>query len=243
MIYNMNVTTRKIEKINTALIEHFGIPKKNERTPNPLTTLIGTILSQNTNDNNSFKAFQALRKAYPQWRMLENVNVLKIAELIRVAGLANQKSKAIKNVIRYAIEEKKSNTLNALQKMNDEEILRELTSFDGVGVKTAACVLLFSLGRNVCPVDTHVHRTLNRIGIIDTSIPEKTFYTLLPILPPGIAHAFHTNLINLGRKFCTPSNPDCTHCPVKQLCIFPEKNSASTSKNKKSDFLLLDSLY
>ena len=239
----MNAATRKIEKVNDALLSHFGIPKRNERTPNPLTTLIGTILSQNTNDNNSFKAFQALRQAYPQWRQLENVSATEIAALIKTAGLANQKSKAIKNVIRYAIEEKKSNTLNSLQKMSDEDILQELTSFDGVGVKTAACVLLFSLGRNICPVDTHVHRTLNRIGIVSTSIPEKTFYTLLPLLPSGIAHAFHTNLINLGRKFCTPSNPDCTNCPVRMLCKFPDKNFDAKLKNKRSDFLLLDSLY
>lgn len=239
----MNAATIKIGKVNDALISHFGIPKRNERTPNPLTTLIGTILSQNTNDNNSFKAFQALRLAYPQWRQLENVSASEIAALIKIAGLANQKSKAIKNVIRYAIEEKKSNTLNSLQKMSDEDILEELTSFDGVGVKTAACVLLFSLGRNICPVDTHVHRTLNRIGIVSTSIPEKTFYTLLPLLPAGIAHAFHTNLINLGRKFCTPSNPDCTNCPVRKLCKFPDKNFDTKLKNKRSDFLLLDSLY
>lgn len=229
--------------INELLVEKFGIPERNPHTPDPLTTLIGTILSQNTNDNNSYKAFQALRKAYPEWADLNDVSIEKIEILIRSAGLTKQKAKAIKTVLHYAIVDKKSSTLSALKKLSSDEILHELTAFDGVGVKTAACVLLFSLDRNVCPVDTHVHRTTNRLGIVNTSMPEKTFYALYPILPDGIAHSFHTNLIKLGRSICTPTNPDCPQCPLQKVCKYKSKTKASTGKNSKERILLLDNLY
>jgi endonuclease-3 len=233
----------KLVLINNLLIERFGIPVRNVKTPDPLTTLIGTILSQNTNDNNSFRAFQALRKAYPKWNDANKASLTEVEKLIKPAGLTKQKAKAIKTVLHYAINEKQSSTLSALKHMNSDDILNELTSFDGVGVKTAACVLLFSLDRNVCPVDTHVHRTINRIGVVSGSMPEKTFHALYPILPEGIAHSFHTNLIKLGRSICTPTNPDCPNCPLKKVCKYKHKTKASTKKNSKERILLLDNLY
>ena len=105
----------------------------------------------------------------------------------------------------------------------NEEILDELTSYIGVGVKTASCVLLFSLNRNICPVDTHVHRTLNRIGLVKTNIPEKTFYALLNKIPEGTAHSFHTNLIRLGREICKPANPICSVCPLLKFVSLTTK--------------------
>lgn len=230
-------------QINDLLVAHFGIPARNVKTPDALTTLIGTILSQNTNDNNSYRAFQALRKAYRTWTDANNAKLSEIEKLIKPAGLTKQKAKAIKTVLQYAIDERKSPTLAALRNMRSDDILAELTSFDGVGVKTAACVLLFSLDRNVCPVDTHVHRTINRIGVVSCSMPEKTFYALYQILPEGIAHSFHTNLIKLGRSICTPSNPDCPQCPLMKVCKYKDKTKTCGKKNSKDRILLLDNLY
>ena len=120
--------------------------------------------------------------------------------------------------------------------------MTELTSYNGVGVKTASCVLLFSLGRNICPVDTHVHRTLNRIGIVKTNNPEKTFYEILDKIPENTAHSFHTNLIRLGREICKPANPNCFICPVNKICKYDQKNLTVTKQIKKIDFMLLDNL-
>lgn len=240
---NRLAVQKKLLQIHELLVARFGIPARNVKTPDALTTLIGTILSQNTNDNNSYRAFQALRKAFPKWSDANAATLSEIEKLIKPAGLTKQKAKAIKTVLHYAIDEKKSSTLSALKHMSSDDILKELTSFDGIGVKTAACVLLFSLDRNVCPVDTHVHRTVNRIGVVSGSMPEKTFYALYPILPEGIAHSFHTNLIKLGRSICTPSNPDCPQCPLKTVCKYKDKTKASTKKNSKERILLLDNLY
>ena len=133
-------------------------------------------------------------------------------------------------------------TLDHIKNNSDEEILTELTSYNGVGVKTASCVLLFSLERNICPVDTHVHRTLNRIGIVKTNTPEKTFYEILNKIPDGVAHSFHTNLIRLGREICKPANPNCSVCPLKKICKYEQKNLTVRNKQRKIDFMLLDNL-
>ena len=126
--------------------------------------------------------------------------------------------------------------------MDNETAINELTKYIGIGVKTASCVLLFAEGRNVCPVDTHVHRTLNRIGAVETSTPDKTFAKLNEKFPPKIAHQFHTNLIRLGREICKPKNPSCGICPLIGICIFSKKDSLNTSKGKVRSFMLLDSV-
>jgi len=233
---------KKIEKINTLLIDHFGLPDRPKTLPNPLDTIIGTILSQNTNDKNSYQAYRNLRDNFSDWNKLAELKPLQIEQFIKVAGLGKQKSKAIYKLLQTLKKKQKSISLDHIKNSPDEEILDELTSYKGVGVKTASCVLLFSLNRNICPVDTHVHRTLNRIGLVKTSIPEKTFNELLNKIPEGIAHSFHTNLIRLGREICKPTNPNCVQCPLLKICRYDQKNLELNKPQKKREFMLLDNL-
>ena len=121
-------------------------------------------------------------------------------------------------------------------------MIDELIKFDGVGVKTASCVLLFSMNRNVCPVDTHVHRTLNRIGLVKTKTPDKTFTEIFGQIPDGAAHSFHTNLIRLGREICKPTKPNCTICPLVKYCDYDLKYFDTNVVHKKNDFMLLDNI-
>jgi len=232
----------KIKKINKLLIRHFGIPKRQKRLPNPIDTLIATILSQNTNDNNSYRAYKNLKQKYPTLNKLSSAKRSEIEKVIRVAGLGKQKSGAIKNLLKTI--NKNGGTLNrqSFKTKTDDEILEELTSVKGIGVKTASCVLLFSLDRNVCPVDTHVHRTLNKIGIVKTNTPEKTFEQINSNLAKGIAHSFHTNLIKLGRKICKPGKPLCSICPVINECAFKNKNLEKVTSSDRETLLLLDTI-
>jgi endonuclease III len=232
----------KIKNINQLLVRHFGIPYRPKKLPKPIDTLIATILSQNTNDRNSYQAYQNLKKKYKSWQELADTPRNKIEQTIRAAGLGKQKSAAIKN---FLVNLKKNNgslNLQYIKKMPDEEILNELTAIKGIGVKTASCVLLFALDRNVCPVDTHVHRTLNRIGIVKTKTPDKTFKQIVKYLPEGTAHQFHTNLIKLGREICKPAKPLCSLCPLLKLCKFKKKNLQNVDKKSSNSFLLLDSI-
>jgi endonuclease-3 len=233
---------RKIITINKLLIDHFGIPPRSKKLPNPLELLIATILSQNTNDKNSYRAFKNLKEKYNKWDDVARLTQPSIEKLIKVAGLGKQKSAAIKHLFSGLIKSNGKISLNHIKKLNDKEILDELTSYNGIGIKTASCVLLFSLDRNVCPVDTHVHRTLNRIGLVNTSSPEKTFYSLNGNLPPKTAHQFHTNLIRLGREICKAQKPGCSICPLQKKCTFRDKNLAKVTSSKENSFMLLDSI-
>ena len=233
---------KTISKINQFLIKNFGVPPRANKLPKPIDLLIATILSQNTNDNNSYKAYQNLIKRFPTWDEVRVARRTSIEKEIKIAGLGYQKSKAIKNLLTKLHEKEKSFSLNKVKKASSTEAIEYLTSFKGIGVKTASCVLLFALDRDVCPVDTHVHRTLNRIGLVKTNSPDKTFLQINENFPSGIAHSFHTNLIRLGREICTPSNYKCENCPVLKICKFEDKLFGNNSLNSKKAFMLLDSI-
>jgi endonuclease III len=228
--------------VDKFLVKHFGVPRRNQKLPDPLDMLIATILSQNTNDNNSYKAFRKLKEKYKSWDELLVERQTVIESVIRVAGLAKQKSAAIKNLLKGLQKEFGKVSLNYVKDLNDEEAISSLTKYNGVGVKTASCVLLFALDRNVCPVDTHVHRTTNRIGIVEEKAPDKTFYALNKNFPSGIAHSFHTNLIRLGREICKPTKPSCGICPLLKVCLYQEKNLEVHVNSKPRSFMLLDNV-
>ncbi|MHB8578821.1 MAG: endonuclease III domain-containing protein [Ignavibacteriaceae bacterium] len=242
MIKKSKSVLKKISKVNELLIQKYGIPFRPQNPPDPVDMLIATILSQNTNDKNSYKAFTNLKKTYQDWYDISTLPLSKIEKEIKVAGLGKQKSKAIKNVLTILLKNNGSISLDYLLDKKDDEILRELTAYEGVGIKTASCVLLFSLRRNICPVDTHVHRTTNRIGIVRTNTPDKTFLILNENLPDGIAHSFHTNLIRLGREICKPANPNCFICPIIRICKYTHKNLEVKNLYKGNTFLLLDNV-
>ncbi|MFH1195908.1 MAG: endonuclease III [bacterium] len=237
-----STVTSKIKIVNKLLIKQFGIPCRNLKLPNPVDLLIATILSQNTNDNNSYKAYQNLRKKFLNWESVASATRPSIEKEIKVAGLGLQKSKAIKNFLMRIQKRQNKIDLDFLNNLSNNEIITELTNFDGIGVKTASCVLLFALDRNICPVDTHVHRTTNRIGIVKTSTPDKTFFILNKDFPAKIAHQFHTNLIRLGREVCKSQNPNCRSCLLIKICEYEHKDFMRKNSTKKNDFMLLDNI-
>lgn len=233
---------RKILAINKKLIQRFGLPERRKKNQDPVDMLIATILSQNTNDKNSYKAFRNLKEKFNSWEKTAEQPRIKIEKQIKIAGLGKQKSTAIKNFLSSIKKEKGQVSLNYLKDFSNDDILSELTRFDGVGVKTASCVLLFSLKRNICPVDTHVHRTLNRIGLVNTKTPDKTFLEIKDKIPEGTAHSFHTNLIRLGREICKPAKPNCSICPLLKICNYDFKNLDVSIKSKENSFMLLDNV-
>ncbi len=232
----------QIKQINLLLIEKFNIPPRPEIPPDPVDLLIATILSQNTNDKNSYRAFQNLKSEYKSWEEVARLSRSAIEKYIKTAGLGKQKSKAIKSFLSFMMEQKGSISLDYLKKESNEKVIEELTRFNGIGVKTAGCVLLFSLRRNICPVDTHVYRILNRVGLLKTTSPAKTFEKLNTNFPENIAHSFHTNLIRLGREICKPSKPHCLQCPLLEICNYENKNLIKPKSNKINSFMLLDNV-
>ncbi len=185
----------------------------------PLAELIVTILSQNTTDANRDRAWAALRTRYPDWERVRDAPRDELEETIRPAGLIRGKAAAIQGVLERLDREVGHPSLDHLEGMEDEQALRYLQSFRGVGLKTAACVLCFSLGRDVMPVDTHVHRVARRLGWADERAdPSATHERLNRIVPPELRFALHVHLIALGRDVCTARRPACPDCTLADRC-------------------------
>lgn len=224
-----------------------GKPRQAVSLPRPLDMLIATILSQNTNDKNSHRAYAQLCKRFRRWEDVAVAPLRSIIGSIRGGGMANQKAPRIKETLLAVKGRFGGYSLSALKGMTNDQVMEELTQINGVGVKTAACVLLFSMGRDVFPVDTHVHRICGRLGLAPgCTTPEKTFTFMQPLVPKGKGYSFHTNLIRFGRRVCRSNNPACEICPFYDECIYPGKKMNLGVKRAASkvdhDFMLLDNV-
>ena len=243
----LKILHSKTSRVAKVLEQALGVPVQASTLPRPLDMLIATILSQNTNDKNSHRAYRQLRKKYHRWQDVAEAPIRSIISAIRVGGMANQKSPRIKETLHAVKDRFGRYDLSALLKMTSDEVLGELTKINGVGVKTASCVLLFSMGRDVFPVDTHVHRLCGRLGLAPgCSTPEKTFHFMQGVFPKGKGYSFHTNLIRFGRRVCRSNNPACDICPLYDECVFPGKKRGLKVKRVVSgtdhDFMLLDNV-
>ena len=217
-----NLKTRAIA-IHKTLIDAFGEPIW--RTPLPaIDELVSTILSQNTNDINRDRGFNALRAKFPTWEEVRDADQKAVIEAIRPAGLANQKGPRIQQVLRSITEERRLLNLDFLADLPLEEARAWLTKFNGVGPKTAAIVLCFSLNMPAFPVDTHIYRVSGRIGLRPEKMTvEQAHPHLESIFPPETYYAAHLNLIRLGREICGARKPNCPQCPIRKLCDFGMK--------------------
>jgi endonuclease-3 len=210
-------------KIHQTLLTAFGEPIW--RNPLPaIDELVSTILSQNTNDVNRDRAFESLRAKFPTWEAVRDAKEADVINAIRPAGLANQKGPRIQQVLRAITEERGALDLQFLAGLPIEEARAWLTKFNGVGPKTAAIVLCFSLGRPAFPVDTHVYRVTGRLGLRpDKMTVEQAHPYLESVFPPETYYAAHLNIIRLGREVCNARKPNCPQCPVNTLCEYKDK--------------------
>ncbi len=202
------------------LMAYFGRPEWRDPLP-PIDELVSTILSQNTNDANRDVAFNRLRAAFPTWEDVMTAPEQEVIEAIRPAGLANQKGPRIQAVLREISAERGSLDLTFLKDMPIEEAHDWLVKFNGVGPKTAAIVLLFSLSIPAFPVDTHIFRVSGRIGLRPEKMTvEQAHPYLAGLFPKDEYYEAHLNLIRLGREICHARKPECTECPLKKFCQY-----------------------
>jgi endonuclease-3 len=206
--------------IHRRLVDFYGEPLWRDPQP-PLDELISTILSQNTNDRNRDRAFTELRRRFPTWEVVRDAPAEEVVDAIRSAGLANQKGPRIQAVLREISEQRGSLDLGFLTDLPFEDARKWLLSFKGVGPKTTAIVLLFSLGRPAFPVDTHIYRVTGRLGLRPEKISVEGAHEFLEsLLPAEIYYSFHLNVIRLGREICQARTPNHAACPVKDLCAY-----------------------
>lgn len=208
--------------INQRLNESFGYPEWRNPLP-PLDELVSTILSQNTNDVNRDRAFNQLRRRFSTWELVRDSDEAAVIDAIRPAGLANQKGPRIQAVLRQITAERGSLDLDFLADIEDVEEARAwLLKFKGVGPKTAAIVLLFSLQKPAFPVDTHIYRVSGRLGLRPPNLSVEQAHPYLEALfQPEAYYPAHLNLIRLGREVCQARKPNCPACPLNDMCPYP----------------------
>jgi endonuclease-3 len=185
----------------------------------PLATLVRTILSQNTSDTNSTRAFRSLMAAFPRWEDVAAAEVDEIARAIESGGLAQVKARYIKKALGEIKRQRGNLELGFLNRLPLAEAREWLLRLPGIGTKTANCVFLFALGRPALPVDTHVFRVARRLCLIDSraSMAEAN-RELERLVPAERVYEFHVLVIEHGRKVCKAQRPRCLQCVLSRVC-------------------------
>ena len=178
-----------------------------------------TVLSQHTSDTNTERAFAGLKQRFSVWSQVVAADPTEVADAIRPGGLADTKAVRIQAILSTIEEREGSLDLARLNELDDDEVDAYLVSLPGVGPKTSACVLLFSMGRDAFPVDTHVHRVALRLGLVPAeTTADRAHRLLLPAIAPELRYELHMQLIRHGREICKAARPLCTECTLFDLC-------------------------
>jgi len=195
----------------------------------PMDELVLTFLSQNTSDLNSGRAFQSLKARFPDWQAVLDAPVQEVADAIRSGGLADRKAPRIQKALRRILEERGDFNIDFLTDLPVDDAMNWLTSFDGIGHKTASIVMLFCFGREAFPVDTHVGRVTRRLGLAAPKDTEEKIKGLWErLVPSEWYYALHLNLIRHGREVCHAPRPECGRCVLNDLCRYEGKTRNET---------------
>jgi endonuclease III len=208
----------RLRRVVAALDAFYGRPEWSPRYP-PLDELVYTVLSQNTADVNTIRSFTSLRQRFPTWPEVRDASDDEVEAAIALGGLAHTKAPRIRRILAALSERTGEPDLAELDAMSDDEAQDYLVRLPGVGLKTAACVLMFALGRPVMPVDTHVHRLARRLDLIDVRVTADQAHPLLTHMAgPKNVYAAHIHLVDHGRRVCHARRPACGDCPLTALC-------------------------
>lgn len=214
---------RRVRPIVRALERAYG-PQTWRSRASGLDVLIATILSQNTTGRNSQRALRQLKRRFRRWQQCLQARPEEIAAAIRVGGLGRQKARWIKAILQRLSAERGRLSLGFLARWPTERARRWLVGLEGVGPKTAACVLLFGYGRAVLPVDTHVYRLCRRLGLIERGVSVEAAHTVLEaICPEDLVYAFHVLLVRHGRAVCRAVRPACRRCVLEADCLYRQQ--------------------
>ena len=191
----------------------------------PMDEMVLTFLSQNTSDLNSGHAFEALKARYPTWQAVLDAPVEELADTIRSGGLAQRKAPRIQKALRRILEERGAFNLDFLAGLPADEAAAWLTSFDGIGHKTASIVLLFCFNKPAFPVDTHVGRVTRRLGLAGPKDSEEKIKGIWEASAPAEwFYPLHLNLIRHGRQVCHAQRPACGVCILSEVCRYGQES-------------------
>ena len=211
----------------------YGSPLLNNKL-DPLDELVFIILSQMTTSPSYERVFDRLKCAMPEWRTLTKTSISDLASLIADAGLSGQRAHRLKLIATRLAQDFCEVSLAKLVDYDDETAQGYLTSLPGVGIKTAKCVMMYSLGRQVLPVDTHTARVANRLGLVAAGSPAAIDRELSVVVPPALRFDFHVNAVAHGRAVCRAVTPKCDECVLSSLCPVGRSVNHRTRKRQTS---------
>jgi endonuclease III len=220
---SLKLLQKRAKRASTLLHKEYGSPRHGNKK-DPVDELIFIILSLMTTHHSFNRVYNNLKASVPNWDALLTIRLNVLRKLIKEGGLSDQKARRIIQIVKRIHKDFGKVTLSPLRKMADTEIESYLTALPGVGLKTAKCIMMYSLGRKVLPVDTHVWRVAVRLELIDRKATYPLVHQLLEeVVLPDDRYSFHVNSISHGRLTCLALRPKCSLCCLKRICPYPSK--------------------
>lgn len=233
--------TAKTLNAHERLNEFYGVQAIYGRA-DPMHELIGTILSHRTTHANEVIAYRTMRERFPTWEAVRDAPLPDLIDAIRAANYPEVKAPYIQNLLTHLIRETGAPNIDFLRGLSTEEAMKWLTDLPGIGLKTATLLLLFNFHKPVLPVDTHVHRVTQRLGVIGPKVSAEKAHTLLLARLPADAAVlfnFHKHFYWHGQRICTWYNPRCGECVLRDICDYYQSGktmilSSTPSRNKQA---------
>lgn len=212
-----------LRRVNRRLLKAYGKPSRSppplDNKEDPMDELIYITLTQRTHGPGSSQAYGKLKRRFPEWGRISESSAEYVYSAVEPSGLAPLKTKRIVRIVNDVAQRDRTVSLDFLRSLSDEDVQRVLTKELRVGHKTARAVMMYSLGRDVFPADTHCLRILRRLGTIATNVKHETANRRMEdVVPPGIRYDLHVNMVHHGRAVCTSRNPKCTGCVLDDMC-------------------------
>lgn len=199
--------------------KNYGSPRLGNKK-NPLDEYLYILLSLRTTYWSFEKVYKHFKRKYPLWQQADRATAREIAATIKRAGLSYQKACHIKKTLRILKKDFSRFSLAPLRQYDDNDAEKYLLKLPGVGLKTAKCIMMYSLGRDVLPVDTHTYRISKRIGLIKGAASQKIAIQLEKLIPVGNRYVYHVGCVVHGRKVCFDKKPNCCECMFLALCRY-----------------------
>ena len=232
-IHTLRTRRKRAENCIARLKVTYHSPLLNNKT-DPLDELVFILLSQMTNNVSYERVYDRLKSAVPNWNLLLDIPFSTLENLIRDAGLFRHRAIRLKQIATRLSHDFGTVSLDPLFDYEDARAQRYLMSLPGIGVKTAKCILMYSLGRQVLPVDTHSARVAFRLGLVTTSDNVVVDNELSIVVPPKLRFDYHVNAIAHGRAVCRAQRPRCERCILLSLCQFGRKFNISHTTGQLS---------
>lgn len=231
--FSTSIQAGKLQGVSSLLKARYGSPRLGNKR-DPVDEIVYIVLSAKSSERAYSRAYRSLRAAYPRWEEMSRSPVAGIARRIRGAGLGAKKGRQLRGIMRELERRYGRRPSAALKQLSTAELEESLTALPGVGLKSARCVMMYSLGRRVFPVDTHCRRVLARLGFIgDERLTDASQNRIQALVPESVRYDLHVNLVAHGRAICTSVAPSCDACFLNLRCAYYRRRPAGLITHRR----------